>query len=253
MGQESRSRSVWRLGALLTVIPVTCFASSLVAQRGTVRGVVVDGLTGEPLPSARVQVMSAGASTFAGDGGRFVIEHLEPGTYTMEVSAGGYSQRQLRIGVESAGVLDLSVRLLPLFHSVPDRFYAELEPAALCGSPTSGQLMEWARILQDTLARRPRLPPSDQDLVPLRDNHLCSLIGVVALRYLDQGLSDLLHELGVPLYEGVPRWDMALASTTAIVQLRSRQARFNDSTRLTLTLLLLIDVPTMHVIGFLWI
>ncbi len=80
---------------------------------GTLTGVIVDGETGETLPSATAAVYAAADSSFvtgaAADlDGAFRIEALRPGTYQVRVSFLGYTTRRLRgVAVAPGQTLDL--------------------------------------------------------------------------------------------------------------------------------------------------
>lgn len=78
-----------RAAAVLTLACGPAFAQDDV----TVAGRVVDGASGTPVPYATVTVLREGVAVggeFADEAGRFVIEGLERGTYTVSVSFVGY-------------------------------------------------------------------------------------------------------------------------------------------------------------------
>ena len=57
---------------------------------GMVRGVVLDRVTRQPIPSADVIIVGCSRGAAADLDGRFLIVNLEPGTYNIQASAMGY-------------------------------------------------------------------------------------------------------------------------------------------------------------------
>ncbi len=86
------NRITLSLAALLLLLGGP-LSSAAQAQTGSIHGTVADP-SGAVVPSASITLTSSGgASTFAlsgGDGG-FVIDSLEPGSYTISVSAEGFA------------------------------------------------------------------------------------------------------------------------------------------------------------------
>src|SRR5690606_14113985 len=74
---------------LIIALPFTALA-----QTGSLRGVIVDGKSGEPVIQAHVQLMLASGDV-AGQAitdfdGIFVIENASPGDYTLKIQGMGY-------------------------------------------------------------------------------------------------------------------------------------------------------------------
>ena len=64
------------------------------AQSGTLKGKVIDAMTGETIPMANIVVKLDGATVIGGASdfdGNYTIKPINPGTYTIEVSFIGYS------------------------------------------------------------------------------------------------------------------------------------------------------------------
>ena len=86
------------------------FTSSFVfAQTGTLKGVIKDAMTGEPIPFANVVAEKNGnqlGGTTTDFDGNYTIKPLEPGNYTIKASFVGYG------AVEITGVIVLLIKLL---------------------------------------------------------------------------------------------------------------------------------------------
>lgn len=67
-------------------------------ETGSIRGSVFDRDFASPLARARVTIVGTAVGTFTGDDGRFVLERVPAGTYTLAVAKEGYD-RQLVPGV----------------------------------------------------------------------------------------------------------------------------------------------------------
>ena len=81
------------LRSLFLALVLLFAASEARAQDGSIRGRATDAETGDPLVSARVDVLAAGTSVaggFTDEDGRFVVPDLDPGTYSVVVSMVGY-------------------------------------------------------------------------------------------------------------------------------------------------------------------
>jgi Carboxypeptidase regulatory-like domain/TonB-dependent Receptor Plug Domain len=83
------------------------------AQRstGSVRGVVVDARTGQPLARARVTLDPGTARTTTNDAGRFLLADVDTGPVRLEVSLVGYALARRDVDVPAGASLDLTVPL----------------------------------------------------------------------------------------------------------------------------------------------
>ncbi len=71
------------------------FSYSLaISQNSSVRGLVLDALTNEPLPYATVKVVNEQLGTATNEDGNFLINNLNPGFVALEVSFVGYTTIQ---------------------------------------------------------------------------------------------------------------------------------------------------------------
>lgn len=69
------------------------------AQTGTVRGTVTDAASGDPLPGANVIVRETQQGVATNISGEYVLEGIEPGTYTLRVTFVGYRNGNAEITV----------------------------------------------------------------------------------------------------------------------------------------------------------
>ena len=84
------------------------FVSNLIFGQGTVKGKVIDGITGEPLAFAKVKVEGLNAGANSDFDGNYTIK-IAPGTYTLifSLSTDGY------INIKKEIVLLLFFILMP--------------------------------------------------------------------------------------------------------------------------------------------
>ncbi len=69
---------------LLTALFLTCSAASVSAQTGSVRGVITDSLTGQPVAGFTVFIPSTTFGTTTGPKGEYRLDKLNPGDYKIE-------------------------------------------------------------------------------------------------------------------------------------------------------------------------
>ncbi|MEX2089120.1 MAG: carboxypeptidase-like regulatory domain-containing protein, partial [Bacteroidota bacterium] len=91
---------------LLFVSPASAFAE------GTIRGVVSDSLTSEPLLGANVFLVGTALGSASDREGRFRIQNVPPGTYSLRVSYIGYKPKTVEVNV-TADERMVDVSLLP--------------------------------------------------------------------------------------------------------------------------------------------
>ena len=108
-----------RAAALLivAVLPAVSapFQSDNAGRLSTVKGIVTNAVTGEPLRKAYVRLTGSGDySAVTDDKGRFSIGKIEPGGHRLEAERPGFLQNEVQLNV-SAGqtVSDLAVALTP--------------------------------------------------------------------------------------------------------------------------------------------
>ncbi|MEA2068748.1 MAG: carboxypeptidase regulatory-like domain-containing protein, partial [Verrucomicrobiota bacterium] len=82
-----RRNTVLILGMGLWLVAVGAFA-----QKGGIRGVVMDADFEVPLPGVKVRISETGQEASTGDTGSYVFENIEPGAYTLLFNKGGYTR-----------------------------------------------------------------------------------------------------------------------------------------------------------------
>ncbi len=98
----------------LTLILLLGWCASGGAQNeGLIRGFVVDSTSAEPLPMANVLLTGTERGAHTNTDGYFVIDHLDPGNYTLSVSYLGYRARRLEVTVSQQLLNPLQITLLP--------------------------------------------------------------------------------------------------------------------------------------------
>ena len=100
---------------LLLCLGAAAYSQSAVRLRGR----IVDAANGQPLPGANVQVIGTGAGAASGASGRFEIENLLNGDYTLRISYMGYETVERRVFVRDDEPATLLIRLQPVVLPLP--------------------------------------------------------------------------------------------------------------------------------------
>jgi protocatechuate 3,4-dioxygenase beta subunit len=93
------------IGAAFAASDLSYISSTDMEARTTITGTVVDANTEAPIPNAQIAVREADASTTSDEAGTFTFVDLEPGTYTLSVSADGYEAAEVRVEVSEEGAI----------------------------------------------------------------------------------------------------------------------------------------------------
>ena len=106
-----------RVLALLLGVAALAGAAPAEGQAARVLGRVTDGV-GRPVAEARVTLVPPGAAeprheTVSGQTGGFGFAGVQPGTYTLRATRGGYSVGERRVTVRAGQVVSQVVRLQP--------------------------------------------------------------------------------------------------------------------------------------------
>ncbi len=77
------------------------------AQEGSIRGVVVDDLSGDPLIGANAVIKGTSIGTITDVDGGFSIQGIEPGSQTLVITYVGYVTQEVSVQVSAGGAKDL--------------------------------------------------------------------------------------------------------------------------------------------------
>lgn len=80
---------------------------------GALSGQVLDGITGEPLPRAAIELADGSGRAISNGAGMFLLPRLLPGPHVLRVSHLGYSPRLLTVDIGSSQAMRESIRLDP--------------------------------------------------------------------------------------------------------------------------------------------
>jgi len=81
------------------------------AQTGTVRGVVLDGVSGRPLASAQVHIVGTGIGLLGNSAGRFELPNVPAGDQIVRVTLIGYGEVDRTVAVEAGRTVTLEIRM----------------------------------------------------------------------------------------------------------------------------------------------
>jgi len=91
---------------------ILIFSSSLYAQ-GTIRGIITDSLTHQPLVGANIFLLGTAMGGSSNIEGEYSIKPIPDGTYTVKVSYLGYKATLLEVSIRENKTIQLEVQLSP--------------------------------------------------------------------------------------------------------------------------------------------
>jgi outer membrane receptor protein involved in Fe transport len=94
---------------VLLLIPLVVSAQ----DRGTVRGTVLDGETGETLPGVNVAVVGTQQGSATNPDGSFQISGVEPGSYTLRATFIGYDSQERDVTIRAGETTTVKIQLVP--------------------------------------------------------------------------------------------------------------------------------------------
>jgi len=92
---------------LIIITPVVLFA-----QKASITGVIIDVETGLPLQGANVVLMPSSKGTISDENGKFKIEQIDIGDYSLQISFVGYKKITKRINVKANQVYEQNFGML---------------------------------------------------------------------------------------------------------------------------------------------
>jgi iron complex outermembrane receptor protein len=99
---------------VFSVLPARIVLASSPSEeqsRGTVRGVITDFTTGEPVGWTSVLVVESGRATTAHENGEYLIPNIVPGTITLRTHRVGYETVSRQVTVTPGDTITLNIRL----------------------------------------------------------------------------------------------------------------------------------------------
>lgn len=109
-------KNYWGRFALIIVLSVLAFSNEMIfaqQDRGTVRGIVRDEVTREPLIGANVFITELNAGSATDVDGKYSIGNLPAGTYNIVVRYIGYRQNTADVVVRGGSVTEINFSLQP--------------------------------------------------------------------------------------------------------------------------------------------
>ena len=98
---------------LLLIAMLGMPVSQVLAQTGTVSGQVTDESTADVLIGASVVILGSTIGSATDVDGQYVIEDLDPGTYTLRASFVGFQSEETEVTVESGSTVEVDFVLAP--------------------------------------------------------------------------------------------------------------------------------------------
>jgi len=100
--------------AVKTLLLVQFFFSSIIlAQTGSIQGVIIDSQTKEPLPYSNAVIMGQSLGGAADNLGHFVIRNVPVGKVTLKASFVGYKKEEVIVNVIAGKTIELTISLDP--------------------------------------------------------------------------------------------------------------------------------------------
>ena len=95
---------------ILISIGFLALSLSLFSQRGELKGMLLDSLSGETIPGATIYIPKAGVGVISSETGTFEVK-LKPGSYLVQFSFTGYNPKEIEVAISPNEKLELEVTL----------------------------------------------------------------------------------------------------------------------------------------------
>ncbi len=92
---------------LFSIIPGMLFA----AGNGTIKGNVVDAVTGDPLPGAAVLVKEKFLGTYTDQNGEFVLNNVPAGSNAVTINYLGYKEQVMTVDVVAGQAVTVEIKM----------------------------------------------------------------------------------------------------------------------------------------------
>ncbi len=137
-------------GLLLLALLVASVPAAAQQATGALFGTIIDAENGEPLPRAHVYVETLSRGATASIDGRYRIEALTPGTYTIAFSFTGYQNQEFVVTVAAGEERELAVNLSPGVELDPIQISASRRRAKSLDAPASVDVILGSEIAHET-------------------------------------------------------------------------------------------------------
>ncbi len=134
------SRSLLSAGPLL--LAGLLLAGPLHAQNATLRGRILDAVSGVPLVDATIAATTTGASVRTDSAGRYRIDGLKVGIHRFLVSATGYNRGSVTLAFAAREIMERDLELDPIGRELSSADSAKAQPlptVSVAAPPTAGR------------------------------------------------------------------------------------------------------------------
>ena len=94
--------------------------SLFAAETGTIKGVVIDTITGDRLPGATIAIKKQSLGTYANANGEFILNNVPAGSNTLTISYLGYKTQELVVSVSAKETKIINLKLEVLANQVAE-------------------------------------------------------------------------------------------------------------------------------------
>jgi len=98
---------------MYSAVIITITAAQAISQTGSIKGLIEDSETGEPLIGATVLIQGTTKGAVTDIDGNYIIKEVVAGTYNLVISYVSYEQQVLRIEIAKNAVNELNISLVP--------------------------------------------------------------------------------------------------------------------------------------------
>lgn len=98
----------------IIVFIITSLSVTILAANSSIEGYIKDAKTGEPLIGANVILIGTSIGAAANTNGRYNIQNVMPGSYTISVSYIGYQSKKVKIYIKESEHIEQNFKLEPV-------------------------------------------------------------------------------------------------------------------------------------------
>ncbi len=111
-------RCVYRINKKILAMSISLILFFLIdplsAQTATIRGIVIDSVSSEPLPGANIILTGTSIGTASNTEGKFLIRNIPAGTYKVKASYVGYKTNDFEINLKAGRTFETEFKLSPV-------------------------------------------------------------------------------------------------------------------------------------------